>query len=120
MIGRLALIALALAAAKDDPLAGRVAGQPVNCVDIQLTQGPEIRAAHTILYRETGRRIWRTEPIGTCPGLQPVSTLIVEMYGAQLCRNDRFRVQRPGETIPGPVCRFGAFTPYDKPPRLRH
>ena len=119
MISRLLLLTLALAAAKDDPLAGRIAGQPVNCIDAQLTQGPDVLDAHTILYRETNRRIWRTEPIGTCPELEPISTLIVEIYGAQLCRNDRFRVRRPGELIPGPVCRFGAFTPYDKPPRPR-
>ena len=119
MVGRLIALALALAAAKDDPLAGRIAGKPVDCIDVQFTQGPDIVDAHTILYRQTGRRIWRTGPIGTCPELEPVSTLIVEMYGAQLCRNDRFRVRRPGDLIAGPVCRFGAFTPYDKPPTAR-
>ena len=115
MIARAALVLLALAAAKDDPLAGRIAGPPSDCIDLGFVDGPQIVDGRTILYPQTGRRIWRTEPIGACPGLEPQAALIVEVYGKQLCRNDRFRVRRTGETILGAYCRFGAFTPYDKP-----
>lgn len=117
MIGRLALAALALAAGRDDPLAGRIAGKPVECIDQHFTQGPTVIDGQTILYAETGRRIWRTGPIGSCPGLEPISTLIVEIRSGQLCHNDRFRTLRPGESIPGPYCRLDRFTPYDKPAR---
>ena len=42
MIKPLALLALALplVAAKSDPLAGRVAGEPANCVSVSQTNGP--------------------------------------------------------------------------------
>jgi hypothetical protein len=113
-----ALLPLALtgaAHAPKDQLEGRVAGKPVDCIDPSFTMnGPTIIDRTTIQY-ESGRTIYRTTPIGSCASsLDPVSTLIIERFGSQLCRNDRFRVLRPGESIPSPVCRFGQFTPYTK------
>lgn len=109
----LPLLALALVAAKDDPLAGRVAGTPVTCIDPSLSDGPQITDAGTIVYRRGGKRLWVSTPIGRCT-LRPLSTLIVERYGSQLCRNDRFRVIDPPQSIPSAYCRFGAFVPWDK------
>lgn len=112
------LLPAALAAstgAKRDPLAGRVAGAPVDCIGLRTNTSPQIVDDRTILYRETERRVWRTGPQGNCPSLRPFTTLIVEVYGAQLCRNDRFRVLEPGSIIPSSICRFDRFTPYDKP-----
>lgn len=108
-----ALLAAALTAARGDPLAGRTAGPPSNCLDLDLVGGPDIVDAHTILYRQSARRVWRTEPIGACPGMRYGDTLIVELYGRQMCRNDRFRAVHPG-SLPGAVCRFGPFVPYDR------
>ena len=109
----LAALALPLLAAKSDPLAGRVAGPPQNCITLSQTNGPSIIDAQTILYTEgAGRRVWKTGPVGACPSLEPLNTLIVEVYGGQLCRNDRFRVLTPGTTIPSAYCRFTEFTPY--------
>ncbi|MBN8813902.1 MAG: hypothetical protein J0J06_00480 [Sphingomonas sp.] len=103
------------AAPAKDPLAGRVAGAPVDCVDQARIMGPDIIDNRTILYRQSLKRIWRNDLEGTCPGLRPTATLIVEVFGSQLCRNDRFRAQEPGSIIPGPYCRLGKFTPYDLP-----
>ncbi|SFO08107.1 hypothetical protein [Sphingomonas sp. OK281] len=103
-----------LVAGKSDPLAGRRAGTPVRCVNLQLLNGPEIVDAQTILYRQSGKRIWKTGPVGECPSLRPLDTLIVEVYGGQLCRNDRFRTVSAGMSIPSGSCRFRDFTPYDK------
>jgi hypothetical protein len=120
MIRPLALLALALPlmAAKSDPLAGRVAGAPSNCINLSQNNGPSIIDDHTILYTEgAGRRVWKTGPVGRCPSLEPLGTLVVEVYGGQLCRNDRFRVLTPGTRIPSGYCRFTAFTPYTRAPR---
>ena len=116
----LALLALPLLAAQSqakdrDPLAGRVAGPPQQCVNLSQTGANlTIVDANTIEYRQ-GRRLWRTSPIGGCPGLRPFNRLIIDVYGTQVCRNDRFRTVDPNLTIPGPYCRFGPWTPYDKP-----
>lgn len=114
----LALLALAvpLMAAKSDPLAGRVAGSPAECITLSSTSGPAIIDAHTILYTDgAGRRLWKTGPVGDCPSLAPLNTLIVDVWGGQLCRNDRFRVLTPGTSIPSAYCRFTQFTPYIRP-----
>ena len=107
--------AAAPAAQGTDPLAGRVAGKPVDCVDQAQVQGPEIVDNRTILYRQSLKRVWRNDLEAACPGLRPTATLIVEVYGNQLCRNDQFRTNEPGSPIPGPHCRLGKFTPYDLP-----
>jgi hypothetical protein len=113
----LAALALPLAAAASDLLAGRVAGPPQQCVALSRLSGPEVIDANTILYRESGRRIWRTGAVGHCAVVRPLDTLIVEVYGNQLCANDRFRVVRPGTIIPSASCRFQPFVPFDKPAR---
>lgn len=118
----LALLAITIPAsaaappAKDeDFLEGRVPGKPVRCIDPQTNQGPTIIDNQTILYNATGRRIYRTGPVGTCPSLQPFNALIVEIRSGQLCENDMFRVLQPGSSIPSGYCRFRPFVPYDKP-----
>lgn len=113
----LALIALAIpsAAADKDFLAGRVAGKPVNCIDPQSNNGPTIIDNKTILYNANGRRLYSTGPVGTCPSLRPMTTLIVEIRSGQLCHNDLFRVLEPGTTIASAYCRFRPFIPYEKP-----
>lgn len=110
-----ALLASPVLAADHDPLAGRTAGPAEECVALDRVQGPDIRSDGTIIYRQNRHRIWVTRPVDPCPGLHPPATLIVAVYGSQLCRNDRFRVQQNNSSIPGPICRFGAFVPYDLP-----
>ena len=95
-------------------LEGRTAGKPQECVSSGFLQGPEIINDRTILYRETGRTVWRNDVIGPCPSLRPSETLIVEIHGSQLCHNDRFRVLPFGGGIPSAPCRLGKFTPYKK------
>lgn len=107
---------LPLAAATDDPFAGRVAGEPKTCLNTSVTsRGGVIVDSSTILYRD-GARLWRTGPRGSCPALRANATLIVEIWGGQLCRGDRFRVLEPGTTIPSGACLFREFVPYTRAP----
>ncbi len=108
-----------LVASTPDPLAGRIAGAPVQCIDIRQNGGPQIVDSQTILYRPSGRRIWMTGPVGACPSLRPFDTLIVDVYSGQLCHNDRFRTVSAGMSIPSASCRFREFTPYDLPGKTR-
>lgn len=94
-------------------LDGRVAGKPVNCIGNSTSTRPMVIDENTVLYREGGR-VWRNTLVAACPRLTPYNTMIVEVQGGQLCRNDRFRVLEPGTTIPGPYCRFGQFVPYER------
>lgn len=103
-------------AAKDltSALADRTPGTPRDCINVSDSDGPQIIDDHTILYKPVGRTLWRNDLAASCPGLRPYTTLIVEVHGSQICRNDRFRVLDPGSSIPGPYCMFGKFTPYEK------
>lgn len=98
-----------------EALEGRTAGEPANCIGTSgVTRGPQIIDRDTILYRD-GKRVWRNELEAACPRLAPYNTMVIELYGSQMCRNDRFRVVEPGSSIPGPYCRLGKFVPYEKP-----
>ena len=118
MIGRGSILAvlplLLLSGASKDMLAGRVAGKPQQCLDTFNLGSPTIAGKRTILYQSTGKRIWKVQPIGHCTTLRPFSTLIVQIYGGQICRNDRFQVLEPGQIIASAPCRFGDFVPYDR------
>ena len=95
-------------------LGDRVPGTPRDCISTTDADGPQIIDGHTILYKPVGRTVWRNELTSQCPSLRPYTTLIVEVHGAQICRNDRFRVIEPGSSIPSAYCMFGKFTPYTK------
>ncbi|OYY91979.1 MAG: hypothetical protein B7Y45_00340 [Sphingomonas sp. 28-66-16] len=98
-------------------LAGRVPGKPQNCVDQSRLQGPEIVGINDVLYRQSGRRIWRTTLRDSCPSLRGNPILVVQIYGNQLCSNDRFQaVNRMSRASMGGYCFFGPFVPYDKAP----
>ncbi|WP_343528873.1 hypothetical protein [Sphingomonas sp.] len=107
-------LALTLSAARSDPFAGRVAGKPVQCVDSSTAMsGPTIYDKDLIVI-QAGQRLWRAKLRGQCPGLQPFNTLIIDRWGSQICRNDRFRVLQQGMSIPSQWCFFDGFIPYDR------
>lgn len=94
-------------------LEGRVAGKPQDCISATGADGPQIIDQRTVLYRQ-GRNVWRNDLPDSCPGLDDDDLLVIELWGSQICRNDRFRVHDRVSTIPGPSCRLGSFTPYAK------
>lgn len=99
-----------------EALDGRVAGKTVDCVATSRVNGPDIIDNKTILYRESGRRIWRNDLPSACPFLRPNQILVLELYGSNMCKNDMFSViERGGVAIPIGKCRLGQFTPYEKP-----
>lgn len=106
---------LLCAAAARDPLAGRVAGPDSPCIDLRGDESPVVAGARVLLYPESGRRVWRTEPDGICRGFVPFTTVITQDNPRHLCRGDLFRVRDPSDPVPSPTCRFGPFVPYDRP-----
>ena len=95
-------------------LAGHVAGAPQSCVGIFPNQNLRVIDASTIAYGY-GRTIYVNRLSGPCPGLEPLSTLIVQAEGNQYCRGDRIQGREPGAIIPGPTCNLRDWTPYRMP-----
>ena len=92
----------------------RVAGPPAQCVDTSTTLSGPVIADTDIITINAGKRIWRAKVRGQCAQIQPFNTLIVDRWGSQLCRNDRFRVVQQGMSIPSQWCFFDGFVPYDR------
>lgn len=109
------LAAVALGASTPDSLAGRVAGAPVRCIPFDRTSTLTILGPRTLAWKQTERRLWVTHPTGQCRPLRTVDTVIVAPFGAQLCRDDRFRSFSPGDIVPSVPCRLDGFVPHDKP-----
>lgn len=100
-------------------LAGRIAGAPVQCIDARSVDGPEVIGDNTLIYRQSGHRLWVSTVPERCPFLHGNVVIITELFGAQLCRNTRFQTVSRNTSIPSGICRFGEFVPYDKPPKAR-
>lgn len=99
-------------------IAGRVAGAPVPCIDANGAPTPQSIDRRTLIYRQSGRRIWVNHLAQDCPFLRGDPILIVEADGGMLCRGTIFHtLPRLQEGIPSAACVLGDFTPYDRPPR---
>ena len=94
-------------------LAGRTAGAPVECVDIQRSSGSFRSVGGAIIF-SVGGRLYRSDPVDGCRFLRSDPVIVVDAYGSRVCRNDRFRTIDRGTSIPSAYCRFGAFAPYER------
>jgi hypothetical protein len=92
-------------------LAGRSAGPPEDCVSASTAANLTPRDSRTLVYAD-GPTLWVNRLEAACPGLNAMSTLVVEAEGSRYCRGDRIRSVEPGQSIPGPICVLGRFTPY--------
>ena len=95
-------------------LEGRVAGEPQACISGAQSQSLQAVDRRTIVLR-TSEAVWVNRLAGECPGLSPMSTLIVETFSGRYCRGDRVRGVEAGRSIPGPSCPLGDFVPYRLP-----
>ena len=86
--------------------AGAGSATHLGCVVLDTAMGTKITHVPSMYLSELP---------AACSSLEPLSTIIVEVNGGQLCRNDRFRAVQPGTSIPGGYCVFGRFTPYSQP-----
>lgn len=118
LIGLAATLVAGAAVARDNPerdlakaLAGHVPGKTSECIDPQFASGPTVIGHDTLLYHR-GSTIWKANVIGPCPALDDDVTVITEVWGGQLCKNDKFRVLEHGATIPSGYCRLGSFQQY--------
>jgi hypothetical protein len=92
-------------------LSDRTAGEPRACIQARTSSGITAVDDRTIVRRD-GRTLWVNRLAHACPGLRPLTTLIIETHGAEYCRGDRIRALDPGTTIPGPICVIGDWVPY--------
>lgn len=97
-------------------LAGRVAGPAQTCVPTNQSESLRVIDSRTLAYG-SGRTLWVNRLDASCPGVAPLSTLIVDVSSGEYCRGDRVRGLEPGAIIPGPPCILRDWTPYRRPQR---
>lgn len=95
-------------------LTGRVPGAPQACVSTRPDQNLRVIDQSTLAYGD-GRTIDVNRLPGACPGIGPLSTLIVDAQSGQYCRGDHVRGLESGAIIPGPSCNLGDWVPYRMP-----
>ncbi len=105
------------AATLDKQLAGKVAGEPVTCLNANSRSYQTIRVSDDILlYRASGKLVYRNTLSGSCPGLaRDNDIMVVQSHGTGTCRGDFFHLVDRASGIRGPTCVFGEFVPYRKP-----
>ena len=94
-------------------LEGRVAQEPVPCVNLRDLGGNRT-VGDAIVFGGNGRRIWVYRPAGGCPSLEFGRTLVTRTVSGQLCRGDIVTVVDPVTGTQYGGCGLGDFTPYDR------
>ncbi|KKW93684.1 hypothetical protein [Sphingobium chungbukense] len=96
-------------------LAGKVPGEKTSCVNRVPQANLTAISNSVLLYRVSGRLVYRNDLIGSCAGLARGDTLIIKTWGSQYCRGD---LATSADLMTGMVtgnCALGDFTPYRSP-----
>lgn len=98
----------------DKQLGGKIAGEPVLCLNSNSRNYQTIRVSDDILlYRASGKLVYRNNLAGGCPGLErDDDIMVVRSYGTGTCKGDIFHLVDRTSGIRGPSCVFGEFIPY--------
>lgn len=102
----------------DKQLGGKVAGEPVRCLNNAGSSNYQtIRVSDDILlYRVSGKLVYRNKLANSCPGLaRDNDIMVMRSYGTGTCKGDFFHLVDRSSGIQGPTCVLGEFVPYRKP-----
>lgn len=90
---------------------GHPAGPPQRC--IALKTGDSLRAIDSMTLAYGSGPTFYVNRLGArCPGLQELSTIIVDGEASHYCRGDRIRAIEPDSIIAGPTCNLGEWVAY--------
>lgn len=100
----------------DRELGGKVAGEPVACLPARRADQTIRVSDNILLYRASGRLVYKNELRSSCPGLARDQDIIVSnTTGSGPCRGDIIRLVDRVSGITGSSCSLGDFTPYRTP-----
>ena len=93
-------------------IAGRVAGPPQRCLDINSATSLHLTERGRIVAG-SGSVVWLNTAV--CGGSSGNDILVAYPFGSQHCRGDIARTMDRLSHIPGPGCVLGDFVPYRRP-----
>jgi hypothetical protein len=94
-----------------EELEGRVAGEPVSCVDQREIRSNRSIGSGVILFEGDSDILWVNRPQGGCP-LQFGRTLVTRSTTMRLCEGEIASVMEPVSGANYGACVLGEFTPY--------
>lgn len=100
----------------DRQLAGKVAGEPINCIPMRNADEAIRISDDILLYRVSNRLVYRNDLAPSCSGLARNSDImVVRTVSTQLCDGDIINLvdRTSGSSFGG--CALGKFTPYRTP-----
>ncbi|MES2339916.1 MAG: DUF6491 family protein [Pseudomonadota bacterium] len=96
----------------DRKLAGFTPGPTVEC--IRPNSGGVTIFGDTLVYDDTGRRLYKTTTTGGCFGLKRDDIIVTRSFGSQICRGDIVRTVDRTSGFPSGACAFGPFVTYTR------
>lgn len=118
LIGALATVALPAQATPRDPeaelarvIGDRVAGEPVNCVDLRSVRSSRV-IDRTALVFGSGNTIYVNRPRSGAETLRQWDVQVVRPFNSRLCRIDTVTMVSPGTNHLSGIVFLGDFIPY--------
>ncbi len=94
-------------------LEGRVAGEPVDCINLRSIRSSRIIDETAILY-EVGNTLYVNRPRAGHDSLDRWDTMVTKTFGSQLCSIDTIRMVDPASHMMTGIVFLGDFVPYRK------
>ena len=94
-------------------LEGRVAGEPVRCINLRSIRSSTIIDKTAIIY-EVGNKLYVNRPAGGASSLGSDDVLVTKTSGSQLCDIDIVRLIDRSNHFPTGFVSLGKFVPYSK------
>ncbi|HEY7808877.1 MAG TPA: hypothetical protein VIA98_00685 [Allosphingosinicella sp.] len=99
-----------------DEIAGKVAGEPVDCIDSTHIRSMRVIDGTAIVY-EIGRITYVNRPASGARSLDRWDTLVTESHSSQLCSRDTVRLVDSASRMQTGLVFLGKFIPYRKADR---
>lgn len=90
---------------------GRVAGEPVDCIDLRRIRSSKIIPDTAIVY-DAGNVVYVNRPRSGARGLDRWDTLVTRTFTSRLCSIDAVHTVDPGSRMMTGVVMLGDFVPY--------
>ena len=94
--------------------AGRVAGKPVDCINLGITNNESQKIPGIGMAYRQGTTWYVSRFKDGCPELREDTVVVTKVHSSQLCRGDIADLRMIPPNMPVGSCVFDSFVPYRK------
>jgi hypothetical protein len=100
-------------------LDGRLAGKPVDCIQLHDIDSTEVFDNTAILYRTLGGKLYLNRPRSGLSSLNDNDILVTRSWTSELCSIDTVNLVDRSSHFPTGFVFLGEFVPYSKTPTAK-